>query len=162
MLSIYKVCFFGHREIADFRIAEEKTEKLINELIKKKEYVEIAVGRDGEYDQIVSSAVIRAKKNFSYGNCCLICVLPYPRAIFSENKTEFEKYYDEIEICEESLCAHPKAAIQKRNQSMIDRSDLCVFYVEHKSGGAYATMKYAIKQNKKIINLYEDKKSLSQ
>jgi len=36
---------------------------------------------------------------------------------------------------------------------MVDRSDLVVFFVERNKGGAYQTMKYAIKQGKKIINL---------
>ena len=36
---------------------------------------------------------------------------------------------------------------------MVDRSDLVVFNVEHESGGAFQTMKYAKAQEKKIINL---------
>ena len=35
----------------------------------------------------------------------------------------------------------------------VDRSDLVVFYVEHEYGGTWQTMKYAVNQKKKIINL---------
>ena len=35
----------------------------------------------------------------------------------------------------------------------VDRSDLVVFYVEHEYGGTWKTMKYAVNQKKKIINL---------
>ena len=38
---------------------------------------------------------------------------------------------------------------------MVDRSDLVVFYVEHNSGGAYQTMRYAQEKEKRIINLAE-------
>ena len=66
---------------------------------------------------------------------------------------EYEDYYDSIEICEEASRSHPKAAITKRNQSMIDRADLVVCYVEHESGGAYKAMKYAEKTGKTVINI---------
>ena len=36
---------------------------------------------------------------------------------------------------------------------MVDRSDLVVFNVEHESGGAFQTMKYARTQEKEIIYL---------
>jgi hypothetical protein len=38
---------------------------------------------------------------------------------------------------------------------MIDRSDLVVCWIQHKSGGAYKTIQYAEKQNRRIINLAE-------
>lgn len=49
--------------------------------------------------------------------------------------------------------AHPKSAIQIRNRAMVNRSDLCVFCVTHKSGGAYQTLRYAEKADSNIINL---------
>lgn len=38
---------------------------------------------------------------------------------------------------------------------MVDRADLIVCYIEHNEGGAYQTVQYAKKQDKKIINLAE-------
>ena len=49
-----------------------------------------------------------------------------------------------------------KVAIQVRNRSMIDRADLVVCCIQHKSGGAYRTILYAEKQGKKIVNLAEE------
>ena len=72
---------------------------------------------------------------------------------FLDNEQSFGKYYDEVEVCEQSAGAHFKAAFQLRNHSMVDRSDLVVFNVEHEYGGAYQTMKYARAQEKEIINL---------
>ena len=48
---------------------------------------------------------------------------------------------------------HPKAAIVKRNQWMIEQADLVILYAERKEGGAYTAQKYAEGLEKKIINL---------
>ena len=80
-------------------------------------------------------------------------VLPYEKAEYTNNAEDFDKYYDNVEVCTESAKAHPKAAIQIRNRYMVDRSNLVVFFVERNSGGAYQTMKYAENQNKHLINL---------
>lgn len=152
----YTVCFFGHREIADFYRAEGRTEKLVRRLILEKPYIEFLVDRDGEYDQIVASTVRRLKRDLSSQSCWLTCVLPYAKAELENNLAAFEAYYDSIEICEASSVLHPKAAIQARNRSLVDRSDLCVFFIEHQSGGAWKTMRYALRQKKQVINLAED------
>lgn len=82
-------------------------------------------------------------------------VLPYPTAEYLGNKKHYHKYYSDIEISFAASNAHPKSAIQIRNREMVDRADLVICYVEHNEGGAYKTMKYALKQNKQVINLAE-------
>ena len=77
-------------------------------------------------------------------------------AEYRDNEKEYLDYYDDVEICYESSMAHPKAAIQIRNRSMIERSDLVMCCVQHNSGGAYATIRYAEKQSKKIVNLADE------
>ena len=151
--NIFTVSFFGHRDIDHFRKVEEQVEHQVQQLIEEHEYVEFLVGRDGDFDQIVSSAVKRAKKNIRDDNSALIWVLPYLTSEYQNNEDEYLKYYDEIEVCEESNAAHPKSAFQIRNRSMVERSDLVVFYVDHNSGGAYQTYQYAKKQDKMFINI---------
>ncbi len=153
MFSVYTVCFFGHRVIDDFRSAEIAVERIIADVVNKHEFVEFLVGREGDFDQIVSSSVIRYKKNHNAGNCSLTWVMPYIKADYIRNQKSYDSYYDSVEICEQSAQAHPKAAIQIRNRAMIDRSDLCVFYVVKKSGGAYQSFKYAEKNGARVINL---------
>ena len=53
MFSVYTVCFFGHRQIDDFRIVEQRIERLIDKLLNEHEYVEFLVGRDGEFDHLL-------------------------------------------------------------------------------------------------------------
>ena len=153
MLSVYTVCFFGHRQVDDFQSAEQAVESFIEVLLKEHEYVEFLVGRDGEFDQIVSSTILRLKKRTDKANCSLTWVMPYLKADYINNQENYDSYYDSVEICEQSAHAHTKAAIQIRNRAMIDRSDLCVFYVSKKKGGAYQTFRYAETTGIPIINL---------
>lgn len=153
MLNIYTVSFFGHRSIERASEVENRFDKLLHELITQKEYVEFLIGRDGEFDLLASAAIKRAVREYGYGNTHFTLVLPYMKAEYRDNKKEYLDYYDEVEVCAESADAHPKAAIQIRNRSLVDRSDLVVCCIQHKSGGAYKTMQYAEKQDKHIINL---------
>ena len=153
MLSLYTVCFFGHRQVDDFQSAEQAVEKIIEKLLQEHEFVEFLVGRDGEFDQIVSSTILRLKKRTDNANCSLTWVMPYLKADYINNQENYDSYYDFVEICEQSVHAHPKAAIQIRNRKMVDLSDLCVFYVTRKNGGAYQTFRYAETTGIPIINL---------
>lgn len=153
MLRLYTVSFFGHRIIEDFNRVEKKAETLIRDLILQKEYVEFLVGRGGDFDQIVSSAVKRLQRRIRADNSSLVWILPYPTAELRNYEESFSAYYDEIEICDAAQNSHPKRAYQIRNRKMVDRSDLVVFYVEHNSGGAYQTLRYAQEREKQIVNL---------
>ena len=152
-MDTYTVAFFGHRYIDNPFQIEERLDIIIERLIRENEYVEFLVGRNGDFDQYVSSAVCRVKKQYRDDNNFLVLVLPYPTAEYQNNVKYFEEYYDEIEICQASAKAHFKGAMQIRNREMVDRADLIVCCIDHESGGAYQTIQYAQKQNKKIINL---------
>lgn len=153
MLDIFTVAFFGHRHIDNSFKIDERLEEQIRCLLREKEYVDFIVGRSGEFDQFASSAVLHVRKAVGDHNSSLTLVLPYATAEYLNNAQFFEKYYDEIEICQESAQAHFKSAIQIRNRKMADRADLIICCIEHESGGAYQTIQYAQKQNKTIINL---------
>ena len=156
MLDVYTVSFFGHREMPNMFALEDKLMSILREIINTHEYVEFLVGRDGDFDQLCSSCIRRAIADYATGNASLILVLPYERAEYRDNKESFEDYYDEIQISSNAQNAYPKAAIGLRNREMADRADLIICYTEHKSGGAYSAVKYAMDSGKKIINLYEN------
>ena len=152
-MNIFTVSFFGHREIENALEVERKLEAIITELIQTKQYIEFLVGREGEFDILAASVVKRVKKQMDYGNCSLIWVLPYIKAEFRDNEKNFLEYYDDVEVCEQSSKAHYKSAMQIRNKAMVDRSDLVICCIQHKSGGAYKTVQYAEKQDKNIFAL---------
>ena len=152
-MTVFTISFFGHRQLSDSLAVEKKLQAVIQKQLLSKEYVEFLVGRDGEFDQLVSSTVRRCKRDIRDDNSSLVLVLPYETAEYRNNEQSFHEYYDEVEICTEAAEHHFKSAHQIRNRFMVDRSDLVVFFVEHNSGGAYQTMQYAKKANANIVNL---------
>ncbi len=155
-MNIYTVSFFGHRYIEHGTKIENRLDKLLHDLITQKEYVDFLIGRDGDFDFLASAAIKRAVSSYGYGNTHFTLVLPYMKAEYRDNEKEYLNYYDEVEVCAESSETHPKSAIQVRNRSIIDRSDLVICCIQRKNGGAYATIRYAEKQGKKIVNLADE------
>lgn len=153
MLEIFTVAFFGHRYIDNPFKVEELLEEQIRKLINEKDYVDFLLGRNGEFDQCVSSTVLRVRKNYRDDNSSLVLMLPYPTAEYINNQNYFKDYYNDIEISYAASKAHPKSAIQIRNREMVDIADLVICYIEYNEGGAYKTVKYATEQKKPIINL---------
>lgn len=155
-MNIYTVSFFGHRSIECGTEIECLLDKLLHDLITQREYIDFLIGRDGEFDLLASAAIKRAIRSYGYGNTHFTLVLPYMKVEYRDKEKEYLDYYDEVEVCAESSEAHPKSAIQVCNRSMVDRADLVICCIQHKSGGAYRTIQYAEKQGKKIVNLADE------
>lgn len=152
-MKIYTVSLFGHRVLNDPLRTGNQIKKIAEELINTKEYVNFLIGHEGNFDIIATSAVKTAKRKNNCGNSSLILLLPYMKAEYKNNTKSFHEYYDDVEICPESSEAYYKNAISIRNRKMIDRSDLVICCIDHKSGGSYKAVRYAESINKKIINV---------
>lgn len=150
--NTYRVVLFGHRDFNGHRTLDERLYPLLKELIRTKPYVEIYIGRNGEFDIYAASVVKRVQKATSRENNEFICVLPYSQ----KNMKYYEEYYDHVMIPECIGKTHPKGAITKRNKWMVEQADLFVCYVEREKGGAYTALRYAEKLEKQIINLAEE------
>ena len=61
-MEIYTVSFFGHSEVEGVAEIESRLERLLRDLITRKQYVEFLVGRNGEFDLLVASAIRRVVK----------------------------------------------------------------------------------------------------
>lgn len=151
MEEIYRVAFFGHREVDNMRNLETRLMTVLKRIMGEHTYIEFYIGRNGEFDEIAASVIKRLKKEREMSYNIMILVLPYT----VKDIEYYEDYYDEIMIPESIGKAHYKNAITLRNRWMVDVSDLVIVNVERHSGGAYTAMRYAEKQNKRIINLYE-------
>ncbi len=149
------IAFFGHRYIDNQVKVQECLEKIILNLIDDNEYVNFLIGRNGEFDQCVSSVIRRLQKNHRDDNNAFTLVLPYPTAEYMNNKECFDNYYNDVEIFYKASKPHPKSAIQKRNCEMVERADLIICYIKENTGGAVKTVRYAHKKNKTVINIAE-------
>jgi len=154
-MNIYTVSFFGHRYIERGTEIEERLDKLLHDLITQKEYVDFLIGWNGNFDLLASAAIKRAVRSYNYGNTHFTLVLPYMKAEYRANDKEYLDYLMKSRCVlnrpKRTRSLLPKSAIE----AMIDRSDLVVCCIQHKSGGAYRTIQYAEKQGKKIVNLAE-------
>lgn len=150
-MDIFRVTFFGHREVWNIRELESKLIPILKNVMDTHTYIEFYIGRNGEFDEFVASIIKRLKKEREMSYNILILVLPYT----VKDMEYYEKYYDEMIIPESIGKAHYKNAITLRNRWMVDQADLVIVNVERQSGGAYTAMRYAEKQNKQVINLNE-------
>lgn len=155
MLEAYSVMFAGHRYIENYAEIEGRLYQIISDFMRKKDYIEFYVGDQGEFDQMATICIRRAKKNVRNDNSSLNLVLPYSRA----NMGFVEKNFDSIIVPHELQGIHPKRAISARNRWMVDRSDLLISYVTRHNGGAWQTHTYAQKKRIEIINLGEVEKT---
>ena len=152
-MNVFTVSFFGHRVLSRPLLVEKALEEVVRNILLKHEYVEFLVGRDGEFDMLAASVVRRCKRRIRDDNSTLVLVLPYMTSQFQKNEVAFLDYYDEAELSPFSDSAHFKAAHQLRNRHMVDRSELVVFCVERKSGGAYQTLCYAQREGREYVNI---------
>ena len=148
-MNIYRVTLFGHRDMHAHKIVEQRLCAILRDLVQIKEHIEIYIGRNGEFDTFAASVVKQAQKTFGNENLEMTLILPY----VIKDIEFYERYYDSIFIPENVQGTHPKRAIIKRNEWMVEECDLFICYVERNSGGAYTALKYARKLGKKIINL---------
>lgn len=156
-MNLFTISLFGHRKINNILSIEHTLEQTIRKFLYEKEFVEFLIGRDGEFDQLAASVIRRCKRIYRGDNSSLVWVMPYQTAEFRDNEDYFREYYDDIEVCTDASNHHFKSAFRVRNQHMVDRSDLVVFYIEHTKGGASQTMHYAQQHGKSYINIYKGK-----
>ena len=86
----------------------ENWKQSVRALLSEHEYVDFLVGRDGEFDQFASSAVLRVRKQYRDDNSSLILVLPYAKAEYLNNEDSFHDYYSDVEISYEASKAHTR------------------------------------------------------
>ena len=142
-------CGFGHRQVF-----ENITEQLYKAVLYAMEQgcTIFYTGAMGDFDDLFSSAVRKAKR--CNPNIKLICVKPYMTQDINENGEYLYSLYDDIIIPTELADVHYKAAITKRNQWIIQNSEMVIVYTVRNYGGAYKAMKYAQKNNKTIMDLH--------
>ena len=147
----YRIVLFGHRDFDGHDALDELLYPLLKDLMRNKPFVEIYIGRNGEFDVYAATIVKRIQKEIGKESSEFICVLPYPE----KDIEYYEKYYDSVIIPDCIEKTHPKGAITKRNLWMVEQADLFICYVKREQGGAFAALKYAKKLKKEIINLCE-------
>lgn len=144
--------FSGHREVYQSAI-EEKLDAEIEKLLQSDNEFLFLTGGMGQFDAMAAGAVRAAKRRHLEKSITLALVLPYMGARLNTDKKYYRFKFDQIIIPEELDTVYYKAAIQLRNRWMVDRADIVIAYIYRNFGGALATVRYAQKQGKPVVNL---------
>lgn len=136
-----KVTFCGHKELADRMAVKQWLQSVCRELILQGAD-EFYLGGYGAFDSLCASVLREFKPANSHIQ--LILVLPYL------NSSIITDGYDET-IYPPLESVPKKFAILRRNEWMVQESDIVVAYVNHGWGGAAKTLQYARRKRKRII-----------
>ena len=149
-MDIYRVSFIGHRQVSSVAFVEDQVERIAVDLMRQKNFVEFYLGRNGEFDIAAASGIKRAQDRVGHEKSALILVLPYKM----KDLPYYQAFYDEVMLPVDPS-VHFKAAITKRNEWMIENTDLLISYITKSEGGAYTTYRYAQTKGLQICNLAE-------
>ena len=139
-------CGFGHREV--FENISEKIYSAVKDAAEQGCEL-FYTGAMGKFDEMFSSAVRAIKKE--HYDIKLICVKPYMTNEINNQGKYLYTLYDDIIIPTELADVHYKAAIKKRNEWMITKSDVVIFYTKRDFGGAHQAKIFAVKKEKQVI-----------
>ena len=161
-------CFIGHRKVMDSALVKERVKAVVVELLSLgiNRYL---FGSRSEFNDICLSVVSELKKD----NPDIVRV--YVRSQYPEINERYMKYllegYDET-VFPKGMENAGRASYVERNEFMVDNSSVCVFYYDNTyqphirkaldchlpnlqpKSGTKSAFKYAVKKQKKIINVF--------
>ena len=146
--------FAGHREVFLSSVKQE-IDKALSDIVQTEDDYVFFSGGMGDFDIMCEAAVRRLKKKNSDLNIHLNLVLPYMTNQINRDKDYYESRFDDIIIPMDLMGVHYKSAIKKRNCWMVDQADKVLAYVYRDFGGAFDTVKYALRTGKPVLNLAE-------
>lgn len=112
---------------------------------------DIYLGGYGNFDSFAYQCAKKYKS--SHPDVKLVFVSPYYDVEYQRNYLHHQKSRYDL-IVYPSIEDKPKRfAIIYRNRYMVDMADVVIAYIDHNTGGAYQTYKYAKRNGKVIYNL---------
>lgn len=137
------VTFCGHSEIYYSEDIEQKLFDIVEKLIRDGAN-EFLLGGYGNFDNLAAKTLKKFKKKYPQINSIL--VIPY-----LDRKYDLELYDNSVYPPLEGVPL--RFAISKRNEWMIQNSEIVVAYVKYSWGGAAKTLSYAEQKKKHIIKI---------
>ena len=139
-------CFFGHKDAPSSVLPQ--IEEAVEKLIAEQNVKSFLVGNQGQFDSMVLSVLRKLKTQ--HPEITYNVVLAY----MPEEKEEWSPYeYWETVLPEGLEAVHPRYAISKRNDWMVNESDMVVAYVKHSWGGAAKYVEKALNRKLHVINI---------
>lgn len=144
-------CFAGHSSISNQEEIKIRLKNEIIYLIEKENVTEFYNGYKGAFDSLCARTVNELKKDYPFiKSFWVLSYMPREKDDYTDNLLKLfdESIYPDLEN------VHPRFAIIKRNEWMVNNSDFLIAYVKHDWDGAFQTLRYAKrKKHISIINL---------
>ena len=135
-------CFFGHREVT--HNIKDKLIAIIEKLITEDNVTEFYGGNQGQFDSMVYSVLKELKAKYPH--------IRYTVVLAYMPDEHIKKVYGEDTLIPDGMENVPKKfAISKRNDWMIQQSEIAVCYVHKITGGAAKFREKAEKKGLKIL-----------
>jgi uncharacterized phage-like protein YoqJ len=148
------ITFCGHKDVSDRQLILNKLIETLEPYFKGNTPLTFYCGGYGGFDSVASQAIDILRKTYSEIKVEKIYVTPYITASCKEKIDSIKNYYDEI-IYPPLENVPLRFAISRRNEWMVDNSDIIIAYIMHNWGGAAKTLEYAKRHKKNIIQLHE-------
>jgi uncharacterized phage-like protein YoqJ len=146
------ITFCGHKEIYDRQLILNKLIETLEPYFKWQSPITFYCGGYGDFDSVASEAIDILRKTYPETKVEKIYVTPYIATSCKEKIDSLKNYYDEI-IYPPLENVPLKFAISRRNEWMVENSDIVITYVKNSWGGAAKTLAYAKRKHKQIINI---------
>ena len=140
------ITFFGHRDTPS-RV-KKPLRKIIKMLIEDYGADLFYVGNQGEFDNAARIILKDLKKEYKFSYGVVLAYSPF-------KSREYDESLADAIFPEELENASAKSAIPRRNEWLINNSDMVITYVHKSEGGAYRSKILAEKKGKIIINIPE-------
>lgn len=152
-------CFTGHRKLPQGVLLEQIKMALESTILEAigKGYETFIFGGAVGWDMLCGAMVIQLQKE--YPHIQLIGAIPFLDQELERKDEEQKEYRAILSMCHDMivLCEYEqKNCYEKRNQYMVDCSDLVIAYWDgRKRSGTGQTIRMAGQKKSNIVNLYE-------
>lgn len=139
--------------LGDYQLIFDKTEEMVERLIKKG-YLYFGAGGALGFDTIAALAVLKLKEH--YPDIRLILVLPcrfQTRGWASEDVKIYENIKEQADKVVYTSEEYTRGCMHKRNRHLVDNSSACIAYLTESKGGTAYTVDYAAKHGLTVFNI---------
>ena len=148
-------CFTGHRNLSKkmLGVIESRIKDEIVWLVSHGVDRFITGGARG-FDLIAGRCVLELRA--SNPRIKLIIVTPCLDQDFGYNPADKLEYHRLLRAADKVIRNEQRyftGCMQARDRYMVDRSSICVSWLERKSGGTYYTVQYALQASRVVVNL---------
>jgi hypothetical protein len=148
------ITFCGHRDISGSQLILNKLIEMLETYFKGQTALTFYCGGYGDFDRLASQAIDILRKKYTEVKTEKILVTPYITSAYQERIRGMKKFYDDV-VYPPLENVPLKFAISRRNEWMVESSDVVIAYVKYSWGGAAKTLTYAKRKHKQIINIYD-------